>query len=169
MSRAELERGRAKSISKITSREFTTFVNEAAEEVGLRRGGEISPLPSDLFLSEAEPQTGNSSPMFAKPVAEALNSTSCAEFSALSYDRLILRPLEEYCDQLYSQDSAFARVFARQARKLSYFWRGTNLYYPYIFKKCNFVAREGPRGSLVQVSIDISNKTISKGRKSFEG
>lgn len=63
------------------------------------------------------------------------------------------RPLDELIRQ--------ERLFAKQAEKLKYFWRGTNPNHPFVYKKKMMMVYEKTKEAVVKEVIDLSKKMIN--------
>ena len=155
MNKLQLGKARVKSISRITSREFTTFIADP-DAWGQKFQTEWDIFnASEAFITEFEDKTTHASPKIK-------NNASCAELSLESARRLPVQQSQGSCSQLLRKTSPFIRAVMKQVRRIDGFWRGKSPNYPYTFKKCELIQKESTRKNAVRMSINVSNKTISK-------
>ena len=132
----------------------------------LERSNSLMKGSRDLDLPEnprfCTPSSKFSCSSKKKPtIAEIDNSN---EDEAFVFDDIFLLKRERFYNDLQSSTSDVSKVMLRQSKKIMFFWRGTNLLFPYAFKKCERREMVNSENIAVDVSVDLSNKKIDRSR-----
>lgn len=118
----------------------------------------VNPVPKKVQLPQAIPKPSKASNTKYNHINDNLNKN--AHF--INQNHRIKKKKSCNCTKKRSLENLIKheRLFNKQAEKTKYFWRGTNLNHPFIFKKKIVKYYSETQEAMVTETIDFSKKTI---------